>query len=143
MPYEYLEDVAVADIALRAWGRDLEDTFTSAAEATINVMVENLDSIRPLERRESKLRNEALDILLFDFLQELIYYKDAEKLILRVEKIRIGRDNSEFFLEAFLAGETLDPGRHHMRADVKAVTFHRFRLEKTNGGWEALLILDI
>ncbi len=46
-------------------------------------------------------------------------------------------------VEAFLAGETLDPGRHHMRADVKAVTFHRFRLEKTNGGWEALLILDI
>jgi SHS2 domain-containing protein len=35
------------------------------------------------------------------------------------------------------------PARHRARADVKAVTLHRFRLEKKNGGWEAFVILDI
>lgn len=39
--------------------------------------------------------------------------------------------------------EKLDPGRHHPRVDVKAVTLHRFRLEKTDYGWETQVILDI
>jgi SHS2 domain-containing protein len=40
-------------------------------------------------------------------------------------------------------GTGMDPERHHQRADVKAVTLHRFQLEKTERGWEALVILDI
>ena len=40
-------------------------------------------------------------------------------------------------------GEKLDPDRHEQRADVKAVTLHRFQVEKTNGGWKATTILDI
>jgi len=27
MPYEFLEDVAIADIAFRAWGTNLEELF--------------------------------------------------------------------------------------------------------------------
>jgi SHS2 domain-containing protein len=37
----------------------------------------------------------------------------------------------------------LDAGRHQQRADVKAVTLHDFRVEKTEGGWKAVAILDI
>jgi SHS2 domain-containing protein len=40
-------------------------------------------------------------------------------------------------------GEVLDPDRHHPRVDVKAVTLHHFRLEKTDCGWKASVILDI
>ncbi|RPJ05121.1 MAG: archease, partial [Deltaproteobacteria bacterium] len=29
MPFEFLEDIAIADIAFRAWGKDLEETFVS------------------------------------------------------------------------------------------------------------------
>ena len=42
MPYEYLEDVATADIAFRAWEPTLEGVFVAAADATMNVMVEDL-----------------------------------------------------------------------------------------------------
>jgi SHS2 domain-containing protein len=40
-------------------------------------------------------------------------------------------------------GETLDRDRHEQRVDVKAVTLHRFQLEKTDDGWIAMVILDI
>ena len=143
MPYEFLEDVATADIAFRAWGQDLEETFIAAAEATMNVMVEELDSIQPRERREFKLENEALDMLLFNFLQELIYYKDAEKLLLRVNQVEIRKKDQDHVLEALAQGEKLDPGRHRTRVDVKAVTLHRFHLEKTDQGWKVFVILDI
>ncbi|MEE8160569.1 MAG: archease, partial [Acidobacteriota bacterium] len=68
MPYRFLEDIATADIAFEAWGNTLEEMFTAAAEATMNVMIESLDSIARRELREFHLENAALDMLLFDFL---------------------------------------------------------------------------
>lgn len=143
MPYQFLEDVATADIAFEAWGDTLEALFSAAADATMNVMVEDLDSIRREETRELTVENDAVDMLLFDFLQELIYYKDAEKLMLRVPKVRIEERDSLYKLQAAAEGEQLDLDRHHTRVDVKAVTLHRFRVEKTDRGWEASVILDI
>jgi SHS2 domain-containing protein len=143
MPYEFLEDIATADIAFSAWGKDLEETFIAASDATMNVMVENLDSIQPLERRECQLQNEALDMLLFDLLQELIYYKDSEKLMLRIRQIQIKEDDGRYVLKAVASGEKLDTNRHATRADVKAVTLHLFHLVKTDQGWKTQIILDI
>ncbi len=143
MPYGFLEDIATADIAFSAWGRDLEETFIAASDATMNVMVENLDSIQPLERRVFQLQNEALDMLLFDLLQELIYYKDSEQLMLRIRQVQIKKKDGQYALNAVAVGEKLDPNRHHTRVDVKAVTLHRFELKKTSQDWRALVILDI
>jgi SHS2 domain-containing protein len=143
MPYRFLEELATADIAFIAEGNTLAETFTAAADATLNVMVETLDAIFPRETKEFALDNERLDLLLFDFLQELIYYKDAQKLMLRVGRVQIKEKEGKFFLRATVRGERLDPERHHPRVDVKAVTLHRFRLEKTDRGWEAFVILDI
>jgi SHS2 domain-containing protein len=83
MPYEFLDNVAVADIAFKAWGKDLLELFLAAADAVMNVMVEDLAAIQPREQRTFIVGDEALDMLLFNFLQEFIYYKDAENLLLR------------------------------------------------------------
>ncbi len=140
--YEFLEEVATADIAFRSWGKDLEETFRAAAEATMNTTVESLDTIRPRVTREFELESEELDLLLFAFLQEFIYYKDAEQLLLRVERLVVD-DSGPFRLRAQAVGERLDPDRHPQRVDVKAVTLHLFRLERTPTGWQAHVILDI
>ena len=82
-------------------------------------------------------------MLLFDLLQELIFYKDSEQLLLRVDEVRIETQPGEYRVTATGRGETLDPGRHEQRVDVKAVTLHQFSLEKTDDGWMAQVILDI
>jgi SHS2 domain-containing protein len=143
MPYEFLEEMALADIAFRAWGNDLEETFVAAAHAVMNAMVEDLDAIQAREERLLSVEHEALDMLLFNFLQEFIYYKDAEQLLLRIQQLRIADTNRPYTLQATAVGETLDPDRHRMRVDVKAVTLHRFSLAQTARGWEAFVILDI
>lgn len=143
MPYEYLEDVATADAAFKAWDENLEGVFVAAGEAVMNVMVDELDSIHPTEKREIKLENDTLDLLLFDFLQEFIYYKDSELLLLRVPKVKIEEKDGNYLLTAQGEGEKLDPNHHDMIVDVKAVTFHRFALEQTDRGWEATVILDV
>ena len=80
MPFHYLEEIGIADIAFEAAGRDLPELFTAAADATMNVMIDNLDAIEPRETRQIELSNDKIDMLLFDFLQELIYFKDANRL---------------------------------------------------------------
>ncbi len=143
MPYRYLEDVGTADIAFEATGGDLPELFTAAADATMNVMIENLEAIEPRETRQIDLCTDAIDMLLFDFLQELIYFKDARRLLLRARDVRIEERDGQYFLKASLAGEELDETRHQQRADVKAVTLHGFSVEKQDGQWKAKVLLDI
>jgi len=143
MPYKFLEDVGTADIAFEATGRDLPQLFTTAADATMNVMIDNLDAIESRETRQIELSNDNVEMLLFDFLQELIYFKDAKRLLLRAHETQIDQKGEAYFLKAKVAGERLDDTRHQQRADVKAVTLHGFSVEKFEGGWKASVLLDI
>lgn len=143
MPYHYLDDIATADIAFVADGGDLSETFIAASDATMRVMVENIDAIEARDKRLITVRNEHLDMLLFSLLQELLFYKDAEQLMLRIKQVSVDEKDGLYELHAHAVGETLDPDRHVLRVDVKAVTLHQFRLAKKDNGWEAMVILDV
>jgi SHS2 domain-containing protein len=143
MPYHYLEDIGTADIAFEATGRDLPELFRDAADATMNVMIDNLAAIEPRDTRQIELSNDKLDMLLFDLLQELIFLKDAERLLLRIREIQIGERDQTYLVKATAEGEPLDAERHHQRADVKAVTLHDFSVQRTKKGWKTRVLLDI
>lgn len=143
MPYRYLEDVTTADIAFEATGGNLEELIVAAADATLNVMVENLDAVLARERRRLELTDKDLDLLLVNFLQEIVFHKDAEQLLLRVSSCRLTRTRSCFRVVAEAYGERLDPSRHEQRVDVKGVTLHQFNLERTADGWRVRVILDV
>lgn len=143
MGYRYRGEVATADIAFEATGKSLEEVFTSSAEALLNVMTEAPENVRRSELVEVRLENSDAEMLLFDFLCELVYYKDAKRLFLRVDEMKIEKEGGVYSLAAALSGETPDPERHSLGADVKAVTMHMFRLEQEDNGWKATVVLDI
>jgi SHS2 domain-containing protein len=143
MPHHYLEEIGTADIAFEATGCDLPELFAAAADATMNVMIDNLDAIESRETRQIELSSDKIDMLLFDFLQELIYFKDARRLLLRARETQIDHKDEEYLLKAKVAGEQLDDTRHQQRADVKAVTLHGFSVQKHDSGWRARVLLDI
>jgi SHS2 domain-containing protein len=143
MPYRYLDNIATADAAFEASGDTLEELFTACADALMNVMVENLESISPERSLEINLDEESLEMLLFGLLEELVYYKDAEQLLLRVKKISVVTGAEHYKIEAIISGEKINPEKHHLIVDVKAITLHRFRVVKTNGTWKATVVVDI
>ena len=143
MPYRYLEDVAIADVAIEAWGPDAETLFTHTSDATLNVMVQDLDTVTARVERSVALESGAFDMLLFNYLQETIFYKDAQRLLLRTKELKLTQTEEKFTLDAVMAGEELDMQRHELVVDVKAVTLHQFRVEKTERVWKAFVILDI
>ena len=143
MPYRYLEDVTLADVAFEAWGATREEMFIAAADAAMNVMVEDLNTITAAQEKTIAKENESLEMLLFDFLGELVFLKDAEKLALRVSEIKLTEQNGRFSLTARAYGEKINPAKHPLNVDVKAVTLHQFRVWQSARGWHARVILDV
>jgi SHS2 domain-containing protein len=142
-PWRCRGDVAIADVAIEAWGTTLDELFVACAEATVSTMAGDPGAIEGRERRAIRLEEKSADLLLYRLLEELVYYKDAEGLLLRIPAVRIHRGDDSFVLDAEARGEPLDPRRHRLQADVKAVTLHLLRVEETARGWEAFVVLDV
>jgi SHS2 domain-containing protein len=83
-----------------------------------------------------------LDLLLYDWLSELIYLKDRDRMVFPAAKVVI-TGTGPFRLAATVHGGVIDPERTALGADPKAVTFHQFSLEERASGWHARLVIDI
>ncbi|MBI4153886.1 archease [Candidatus Woesearchaeota archaeon] len=141
MPYKFIDDVSIADVAFEATGEDLNEMFESAGMAVTETMVRNLDKVEQKTEKKVRLESDNIEDLLFNFLQEIIFYKDAEQLLFSWIRAEV-KENNGYTLTASLKGEKLDMNKHELIVDVKAVTMHRFEVRK-NGKWKAFVVLDI
>jgi SHS2 domain-containing protein len=139
--FRFLEDVALADCAVEIEGRDLDDLFETAAAALAELMVDPA-TVGVTVDRTITLEATALDLLLYDWLSELIFLKDRDGQVFTRARVRVG-GNGPFQLAAQLAGGVIDPEHTARGADPKAVTFHQFALERAGGGWRARVVIDI
>jgi SHS2 domain-containing protein len=143
VPYRYREDISVADVAFEASGTTLSECFASACLAALGVMVEDPEGIASRERRPYEAAGAELDLLLAGLLSEIVYRKDAERLLLSCPQPRVEREGEAWRLRAELAGERIDASRHRLLLDVKGVTLHRLAVEQDAGGWTARVVLDV
>lgn len=143
MPYCYREDIATADVAFDAWGETREELFASAADALLRTMTAAPQEVAQLEEITVRLEDDEPDLLLWSFLQELVFQKDARRLLLHPCRLAIGDRGGTVTLDATLRGEPLDPARHRLLVDVKAVTLHRLRLVREDNLWKATVVLDV
>jgi SHS2 domain-containing protein len=143
MPYEFHPEAATADIAFTASGSTLEQCLSESVEALLAVTVTNPEQVEKKEERSFMVKAPDRDLLLFDLLQECIFHKDTDRLLLHCSGIEVLHRDGNWEARAHLQGERLDPKRHHQRVDVKAVTLHEFSLKEEQGQWKAHMILDI
>ncbi len=139
--YQVVEAIALADCAMDIEGDDLDDLFATAARAMAELMVDPATVATTVER-EVALEAPALDRLLYDWLDELIFLKDREALVFPGAEVRV-EAGPPCRLRARLRGGVIDRERTALRADAKAVTFHQFHLERRDAGWHARVVIDI
>ncbi|HLK10780.1 MAG TPA: archease [Candidatus Binatia bacterium] len=139
--YHFVEGIALADCAIDVEGADLPDLFETAALALADVMVDPA-TVPTTTRRTITLDAAELDLLLYDWLSELIFRKDRDAEVYTRAKVAID-GGGPFRLVADVEGGVLDPARTELRSDAKAVTFHQFALERAHGGWRARIVIDI
>jgi SHS2 domain-containing protein len=139
--YRLLDDVALADCAFDVEGRDLADLFETAARALAELMVDPATVAGDVHAAVA-LEAPALDLLLYDWLSELIFRKDRDGVVYTRTRVGISGDGP-FRLTADADGGRLDPATTELRADPKAVTLHQFRLEPAADGWRARIVIDV
>lgn len=137
--FKFLEDIATADVAFEAYGKKLEELFENAALALFEVMVET-KSVISHQSLVVSCQNDTVEGLLLDFLDELVFLKDSQNLVLNDFKVGI---SGKYKLKAKVFGEEIDPKKHNLKVDVKAVTMHRFEVIRGKEGWRAQVVLDI
>ncbi len=157
--YKFLEDVAIADIAYEAYGKDLNELFENAAFAIFELSA-NLATVDAKEKIEFELENEKIENLLYDFLSEILFLKDSKYMVFKKVKVTIcekiedflrpeiskkflGKQNKKYHLKAVLEGETINPQKQQLENDIKAVTMHMFEVKKEKNQWKATIVVDI
>jgi len=140
MPFRFLPDVALADIAFEAESNSVDGLFETCGLAITDIMVDP-KTLRATTKRTLSLASENLDRLLYDFMTELIFMKDVDSLLFGRFKVRVSAGGTS--LEAVAQGEQIDRVRHHLRNDVKAVTMHLFGIKHEGKAWRTTVVLDI
>jgi len=139
MGFEFQDDVAIADIAFQATGKDLSELFTSAAQAVIESLA-NPKTVKPHISKTIEKKADDVKALLFELLEEIIYLKDKDAMVFH--DIKVDVDEEKLTLTATLRGDSIKQDEQELLNDVKAVTMHYYTVEK-NKEWTANVVLDI
>ena len=143
MPFKVKEDVAIADVAFEATGKSLNELFESCADAVVATMVKDVKTVAAKKKKTIKLSSNKVDQLLHDFMNELIFLKDAELLLFSKCKVKVTEKAGAYNLFAECSGDKINMKTQELLVDVKAATWHMFEVEKTTKGWKAFVILDV
>ena len=128
-----------ADVGLRIRGATLEELFAEAGCALFSLIAGRLDRVQAKQRFDLRVAGSQHDYLLFDWLNELLYLFESRSVICSRFEVRLDPEG----LSAVAWGEPLDPQRHLPEHEVKAITYHGLRVEPSDDGWLAEVIVDI
>jgi SHS2 domain-containing protein len=142
--YRFVEGHTRADVAFEASGRTLDELLANASRAVGRVMCQNPEAIRRIVRREVMVSGADPERLLHAALQEILFYKDAENLIFGQFSFESRKDEGAYSASMVMEGEEIDVSRHHMIVDIKAISWHKFKVgQDSDGSWNALVIVDV
>ncbi len=153
--YVFRDDIVLSDCAVEVWAESLDDLLETAARAVAELMA---DPASVPERRVERvvLEADSADLLLFDWLGEILFLKDRDRAIYPRAEARVreiaapealpagtGREGPGLRLEATLHGDVVDPARTRRGSDVKAITLHRLSVERGKDGWRGHFVVDL
>jgi SHS2 domain-containing protein len=128
-----------ADLGLHVKANTLEELLVEAAHGLFSLVVANPDEVLPVVEKTYEVPAEEPDLLLFDWLTELLFTFDTERILFSEFDVRL----TPVGLVAVCRGETANPNRHRLEHEVKAITYHGLFARQTAHGWEAEVIVDI
>lgn len=133
--YQFLEHTGETRLLVTA--ASLAEVFEEAARALGELERESLEPTGEMVTGTMRVESPDLPALLVDWLNELIYWCEAERAV--PGQVAVTLDPTSKTAVAQVHGRRLS----HRPALVKAATHHGLRLEQTAHGWEAEVVLDV
>jgi SHS2 domain-containing protein len=137
--YKLLKDEATADIAFVAYGKNLNELFRNISIAVSNIMVLNAD-MNGTKKINFNIHSKSLDLLVIDFINKIVFYKDYKNILITDSKIQIDK---KLNLKCQATGEDLKALKDKFLVDVKAATLHDLEVKKEKGLIKCKIVLDI
>ncbi|UCH78161.1 MAG: archease [Candidatus Coatesbacteria bacterium] len=135
----YLAHTADAGVEIVAASR--EELFVLGARAVYQLVLD-YDAVESRVERRLEVAGPDLAELFHEWLAELLYWLDAERLVFRKFGFVFAEDDRR--LEATAEGEELDVDRHRPHGEVKNVTYADYAVERDeNGDFVARVIFDL
>jgi SHS2 domain-containing protein len=140
VPFEFFDHTG--DIGVRLTAPTLGGLFETGAAALTAVLTDPA-SVRRRVSETVDVGAPDLDLLLVDWLNELLYRFEARNLLVAAAEVAVRLDGEGCRLQGRVHGEPFDPAVHDISLLVMAVTYHGLHVTETPEGWEATVILDI
>jgi SHS2 domain-containing protein len=128
-----------ADVGYRLFAPTLAELFAVAGRALFDAITE-LDSIQLQLERKIEVEAGDVEALLVTWLSELNFRCLTEFDLFcefTIDAI------STTAVRATVRGEKIDPARHVIQTEIKAVTYHELYVRQVENGWEAQVIFDV
>ncbi len=128
-----------ADIGIRGQGPTLEAAFVAAAEA-LTAVVTDLERVRPVESRVIECEAGDRELLLYEWLNALVFHMSTERLLFSSFDLQI----EDLRLRAVVRGEPVDVTRHQPVVEVKGATLTELAVRQDAADrWIAQCVLDV
>lgn len=143
MRFEFIEGVTLADAAVKSYGKTLAEIFENSARGLYSLMTGNTEDCNRHIQVEIELENIDIEMLLYDYLNEFLFYRDVHSLLLFPESVNVKKKGDSWVVSAVMDAERLESREQSLEADVKAVTLHKFSITGGPGEYESLVVYDL
>ena len=128
-----------ADVGIIAYGSDIRQLFSNAALALFSLITDTESIVEKIQKDVQVISKDS-NSLLVDWLNELIYLFDTQRVLFSRFDIKKLSNNQ---LITTCWGESFDPLKHKIRIEVKAATYHMLKINKDDGKYNVQVIFDV
>lgn len=140
--FHFLDEIATADLAFEAVGDSLQDLFQGATQALIETLADP-ETVGSMWQEQIERSDEEPAALLFDWLSDVVYWKDAAGVVFHNAELVVVYDNHIWKLTATLHGAPVDHRTQSLRSDVKGITKHLYAVKQEGARWRARVVVDV
>lgn len=128
-----------ADMGLEAHADTLGELLEALGEGLAGVICPRAQ-VAARQTRGLEVSSEDPEALLVEYLSAILNVIEADRFAVRTVSVVAADQGS---VKARLSGEPLDPARHEILREVKAVTYHQTKIAREGGQWIGRVILDV
>ena len=134
--FEILEHEA--DVGVRASGATWEEAFEDGAIGMLSVMADE-KTVEAKDEMIIEVSANDMAALFVEFLNELLYIRDAEEMFVSKFEIKI----KENVLIGKICGEKINQEKHRVKIEVKAATYSGLKVWEKDGKKFVQCVLDV
>ena len=127
--FEYFD--VTADIGFKAYGNNLNEAFENAGMAIFNI-ISDTSNIDPVTNISFEISSEDEVSLLYDFLEELLFYHEVNFMLFSKFDVDIAEIDEGYKLKATICGEEINWDKHERKTEIKAITYHMMQISKND-----------